>query len=121
MISDPQIIPHTFGFFVEISQKLASNICHTGTDYYEYNEETTPKCMYSCWRNYGDNKSKQNKSRDNDDIGNLVVKRVAPEISEPLAMLFNYSISTSVFPEQIEIATVILIYILKKDNADIIF
>ena len=36
-------------------------------------------------------KFKENKDSDHDDNGNLVVKRVAPEISEPLAMVFNCS------------------------------
>ena len=52
----------------------------------------------------------QNKSPGHDDIGNLVVKIVAPEISEHLAMVFNCSFSTSVFPDQLKISRVIPIY-----------
>ena len=48
-------------------------------------------------------KSKQNNSHGNHDIGNFVVKRVAPKISEPLAMVFSCSFSTGVFPHQLKL------------------
>ena len=61
-------------------------------------------------------KFKQNKSAGHDDIGNLIVKRVANEIALPLTIIFNESFSTGIVPEDLKTAKVIPIY--KKENAE---
>lgn len=58
-----------------------------------------------------------NKSAGHDDIGNLVIKKVANEISHPLAVVFNLSLSTGKVPSQLKLAKVIPIF--KKDDASI--
>ena len=58
-----------------------------------------------------------NKSADDDNIGNFIIKRVAKEIVKPLTQIFNLSISTGSVPEKLKIAKVILIY--KKQDAEI--
>ena len=63
------------------------------------------------------NKFNQNKSAGHDNIGNYLVKRVAKEISIPLTIIFNLSITSGIFPNDLKIAKVIPIY--KKDNPEI--
>ena len=46
----------------------------------------------------------QNKSPGHDDIGNMIVKKVATEISKPLSTIFNCSLKTGIVPEQLKIA-----------------
>ena len=53
------------------------------------------------------NKFKQNKSAGHDDIGNLVVKKVASEIAKPLTIIFNDSFCNGIVPENLKIAKVI--------------
>ena len=62
-------------------------------------------------------KFNQNKSTGHDDIGNFIVKRIAKEISLPLTMIFNTSISTGIVPDELKIAKVIPIY--KKDSPEV--
>ena len=52
----------------------------------------------------------QNKSADNDDVGNYIIKRVAKKIVKPLTLIFNVSISTGVVPNKLKIAKIIPIY-----------
>ena len=59
----------------------------------------------------------KNKSAGHDGIGNLIVKRVANEIARPLSAIFNLSLTTGIFPDQLKVAKVILIY--KKDDNEI--
>ena len=61
-------------------------------------------------------KFKQNKSAGHDDIGNLIIKKVAKEIALPLTIIFNESFSAGFVPENLRIAKVIPIY--KKDDAE---
>ena len=109
-------------FFVDIGPKLASNIKHTGKDYYEYLDEPTQKCLFMNPVVADEvikiiSKFDQNKSPGHDDIGNFIVKKVAKSIAEPLANIFNLSLSTGSVPEQLKIAKVIPIY--KKENVEI--
>ena len=62
-------------------------------------------------------KFNQNKSPGHDDIGNMIVKKVATEISKPLSTIFNCSLKTGVVPEQLKIAKVIPIY--KKEDVEV--
>ena len=62
-------------------------------------------------------KFNQNKSAGHDDIGNFIVKRIAKEISVPLTLIFNTSISTGIVPDELKIAKVIPIY--KKDSPEV--
>lgn len=59
-------------------------------------------------------KFNQNKSPGHEDIQNMIIKRVAPEISKPLSIIFNNSLTTGVVSEKLKIAKIIPIY--KKDD-----
>ena len=43
----------------------------------------------------------KNKSAGHDGIGNLIVKRVANEIARPLSAIFNLSLTTGIFTDQL--------------------
>ena len=62
-------------------------------------------------------KFNQNKSPGHDQIGNMIVKRVASEIAKPLSIIFNLSLTVGEVPSQLKIAKVIPIY--KKDDAQV--
>ena len=61
----------------------------------------------------------KNKSPGHDGIGNLIVKRVANELTKPFAVIFNLSLSTGKVPDQLKIAKVIPIY--KRYDDDELF
>lgn len=122
-ITNPQTISNDFNdFFVNIGPKLASEIKSNGKDYYDYmNSPLQNSCFMSPITEDEVvkviSKFDQNKSPGHDNIGNYIVKRVANEISKPLTIIFNQSISTGVVPNQLKTAKVIPLY--KKDNAEI--
>ena len=122
-ISDPQVISDAFNdFFVNIGPKLASTIKTDGKNYYDYLSSPLSSSLYM---NPIVNEEivkiihsfKQNKSTGHDGIGNLIVKRVANEISTPLNIIFNMSISTGIVPDELKVAKVVPIY--KKENPEI--
>lgn len=123
VVTEPDNIANYFNnFFVDIGPKLASNIKHTGKDYYEYLDEPTQKCLFMNPIIADEvvkiiSKFDQNKSPGHDDIGNFIVKKVAQQISEPLASIFNLSLATGSVPEKLKIAKVVPIF--KKEDAEI--
>ena len=123
IVTEPGNIADCFNnFFVEIGPNLASNIQHSGKDFYEYLDEPTQKSLFMKPVVADEvlkiiSKFDQNKSPGHDGIGNLIVKKVAQSISKPLAEIINLSLSTGSVPEKMKIAKVIPIY--KKDNAEI--
>ena len=56
----------------------------------------------------------QTKSPGHDNIGNNIIKRIAKEISKPLAIVFNISITTGKVPNQLK-----RYQFIKKDDAEI--
>ena len=122
-ITDPKITTNAFNdFVVDIGPKLASKIQHSGKDYFDYLNQPAQTCMYSKPIVPQEivkilNKFNQNKSPGHDDIGNMIVKKVAPEVSKPLSIIFNCSLITGVVPQQLKIAKVIPIY--KKDDVEV--
>ena len=107
-------------FFVNIGPQLSSPIKTDGKQYYVYLKTPISTCMFlrpivkeqvikSIY------KFNRNKSAGHDDIGNFIVKRIAKEISVPLTLMFNTSISTGIVPDELEIAKVIPSY--KKDHS----
>ena len=123
VVKDPTRICNLFNnFFVEIGPKLASNIHHSGKDFYEYLQHPTQNNLFLNPIHSKEilkivNKFNQNKSPGHDGIGNRIVKKVIHEIIKPLTDIFNLSLSKGKVPEQLKIAKVIPIY--KKDNAEI--
>ncbi len=122
-VTDPNVISNAFNnFFVNIGPKLASEIQHNEKDFFDYLKQPQQTCMFfkptvpdEIIKIIG--KFNQTKSPGHDDIGNMIIKRVALEISKPLSIIFNSSLVTGVVPEQLKIAKVIPIY--KKDDAQI--
>ena len=122
-LTDPKKISNAFNtFFVDIGPKLESKIQHTGKNYFDYLNQPASSCMYTKPVVPEEivkiiAKFNQNKSPGHDDIGNMIVKKVATEISKPLSTIFNCSLKTGVVPEQLKIAKVIPIY--KKEDVEI--
>ena len=119
-ITEPKNISNAFNnFFVDIGPKLASKIQHTGKNYFDYLIKPAQTCIFTkpivpeeIVKIIG--KFNPNKSPGYDNITNMVVKKVAPEISKPLCMIFNCSFNTGVVPEQLKIAKVIPFYKKRK-------
>ena len=115
-LTDPKKISDAFNtFFVDIGPKLASKIQHTGKNCFDYLNQPASSCMYTKPVVPEEivkiiAKFNQNKSPGHDDIGNMIVKKVATEISKPLSTIFNCSLKTGVVPEQLKIVKVIAIY-----------
>ena len=111
-------------FFVNVGPNLASQISCTGKNYYDY---LSLPCQTSLFMKpivqpeviKIINKFDPNKSAGHDNIGNLIVKKVAKEISHPLTLIFSLSISTGSLPDQLKVAKVISIF--KKDEVDFFF
>ena len=122
-LTDPKKISDAFNtFFVDIGPKLASKIQHTGKNYFDYLNQPASSCMYTKPVVPEEvvkiiAKFNQNKSPGHNDIGNMIVKKVATEISKPLSTIFNCSLKTGVVPEQLKIAKVIPIY--KKEDVEV--
>ena len=103
-----------FSFF-NVGSDLASKIHNTGKHYYDYITSAHNKSIFikpitedeivkiMC-------KFDKNKSALHDGVGNLIVTRVANEIACPLSAIFNLSLTTGIFPDQLKIAKVIHIY-----------
>jgi hypothetical protein len=123
IITDPTVISNEFNdFFVNVGPNLASNIHNSGKQYYEYLNNTYTKNVF--FKPIVENEVlkiinnfDKNKSAGHDGIGNLIVKRVANEIAQPLTKIFNLSISTGKVPDQLKMAKVIPIY--KKDDEEV--
>ena len=123
IIIDPERISDQFNnFFVDIGPKLASNIHHSGKEYFTYLDTPSQKnCFFKPIVEEDIikivSKFNQNKSAGHDGIGNFIVKNVSKEISKPLTDIFNLSLSTGCVPDKLKIAKVIPIY--KKESAEI--
>lgn len=80
-VTDPKQIADSFNeFFVNIGPQLASKICHSGKNYFEYLKNPNVKCMFMKPVIAEEvvkiiNKFDQNKSPGNDGIGNFIVKK----------------------------------------------
>ncbi len=122
-ISDPQVISEEFNnFFVNIGPKLASTIKTDGKCYHDYLKTPSNSNMYMKPIVKEEvvkiiDSFNQNKSAGHDNIGNFIVKRIANEISVPLTKIFNMSIRTGIFPDELKVAKVIPIY--KKESPEI--
>ena len=127
IITDPTVISNEFNdLFVNAGPDLASTIYNTGKPYYDYIKTAHGKSIFMKPVIEDDiikiiSKFDKNKSAGHDGIGNLIVKTVANEIASPLSAIFNLSLTTGIFPDQLEIANAIPIYktIYKKDDNEI--
>ena len=109
-------------FFVIIGPNLVSKIKNTGNKYHEYLKDPIQKIVFLSPVIDDEivkiiTKFDQTKSPCHDNIGNNIIKRIAKEISKPLAIIFNLLITTGKVPNQLKSAKLIPIY--KKDDAKI--
>ena len=121
--TDPQVIANEFNnFFVNIGPKLANEIGTSHQNYFKYlsNPIQNNFFMLPVFENeiikiIGN--FDQNKSPGHDEISNFLIKKIAKEVSIPLAAVFNLSITKGIVPKDLKKAKVIPIY--KKDNAEL--
>ena len=120
---DQTKIAHEFNsFFTNIGKNLASKIPNASTPFeYFVNKsdfvmETKPLSMNELKDAFYSLKS--NKSSGNDDISYNVIEKCFGSLCEPLKYLFNISIKKGVFPDDLKIARVTLIY-KGKDSSDV--
>ena len=120
---DQTKIAHEFNsFFTNIGKNLASKIPNASTPFeYFVNKsdfvmETKPLSMNELKDAFYSLKS--NKSSGNDDISYNAIKKCFGGLCEPLRYLFNISIKKDVFPDDLKIVRVTLIY-KGKDSSDV--
>jgi len=116
-----QIASEFNNYFSNIGSKLASTIHHSGNDFSHYlNESTMNSCFF---RPTNEDEILKiimslgnGKSAGHDGVKPDLLKKVANEISYPLPLVFNMSLSTGTVPDDFKIAKVVPIY--KKDSPD---
>ena len=117
LISDPQTISDHFNaYFVNIGPKLASQISsssnfrnflnsvRTPPGSLFFSPTTTDEIIKLCMS------IKSDSSSGHDDIKPEVVKFVSTRIAQPLAHIFNLSLSSGIVPSQLKIARVVPIF-----------
>ena len=109
-------------YFANIGPQLASTIIHTGNDFSSYLRSANDKTCFFKPTNVSEiikiiRKMGSRKSAGHDNINVDLIKSVANEIAEPLSIIFNVSLCSGIFPDEMKIAKVVPIY--KKDNPEV--
>lgn len=119
----PNTIASKFNdYFANIGPKLASTITHTGNDFSSYLTTANNNTCFLKPTNETEivkiiHKMGSKKSAGHDNIKVDLIKTVANEIAKPLSIIFNSSLCSGVFPDDMKIAKVVPIY--KKDNPEV--
>ena len=108
-------------YFANIGPSLASTIKHSGKDYSSYLQDSNSSTCFFRPTTEAEiikiiKKLGSRKSAGHDGIKSDVVKTVANEISYPLKLIFDKSLSTGTVPDEFKVAKVVPIY--KKDNPE---
>ena len=110
-----QITEYFCSFFSNIGPKLASSIpasLRSYDDYMQvynnYNLFMTPTNQYEILKIITKLKNKGSSGYDN--ISNILLKQLCPQICAPLSIIFNKSLSEGIFPEKMKLAEVIPVY-----------
>ncbi len=122
MTEDPQIISDDFcKFYSQVGKKYASKIDPPQKRFSEYMAPpcnssifftpTTPKEIIKIV-----SKLKSKSSAGHDGISNILLKSIVREISEPLANVFNKSLESGIFPNEMKFAEVIPVYKAKEKH-----
>ena len=106
-------------FFTNIGTDLANKIPHASKSFDSYITKANTS-MESQPLSVNELKDaffslKINKSTGHDGVSFNVIKKCFGELCEPLKYLFNFSIVTGIFPDDLKIAKITLIY--KADNS----
>jgi len=108
-------------YFVKVGSELASKIPSVSGDFRKYinNAQTSIESIFVQPTDPTEianivNNFKSNKSPGFDDIRPSVVKNIIQTIAQPLADIFNLSLSTGIFPDNMKTAKVVPIF--KCDN-----
>ena len=76
--------------------------------YNNYNLFMTPTSQHEILKIITTLKNKQSSGYDN--LSNILLKQLCPEICAPLSIIFNKSLSEGIFPEKMKLAEVIPVY-----------
>ena len=118
-----QAIANTFcDFFTNVGPNLAKNIPKSMKPYHEYIQHHCSNTLYLSPTDPGEvfaiiSKLGNKKSSGYDGISNILLKHIAPSISEPLSKIFNKSITEGIFPQNMKLADVLPVY-KSKDRLD---
>ena len=119
--NDPQSISETFNkFFSEIGGKLANKFTNDNSDFKNYLGTPTAESLILSNTSQSEiletiKKLKNTNSTGYDGFSTKFVKLSAPLLAPALEQLFNLTISTGVYPDNLKIAKVIPIF--KKANS----
>ena len=120
MIEDPGDMANTFNsYFSTIGENLSQNIPKTNRHFSTFLSQPIPNSIYfvptTKYEITDIVTALNNKhSAGSDGISNFILKGVISSIADPLEHIFNLSITSGVFPEQMKIAKVIPLF--KKGN-----
>ena len=123
IINDPKQIPENFNnFFINIGPNQALKIPDTNTHDSTYLSDAIDNTMFFSPITEDVlidviNKLNTRKSSDYDNISALINKNMKYELSIPLTIIFNMSLSSGIVPDKLKIARVVPIH--KKENKSI--
>ena len=119
----PHDIANVFNtYFSTIGENLARNIPHTDKHFSKFLGKSIPNSIFFAPTTKYEitdivTAMKNKQSAGHDDISNFILKGVILSIADPLAHIFNASILSGTFPEQMKIAKVIPLF-KKGDKLD---
>ena len=123
VVDKPHDIANVFNtYFSTIGENLARNIPHTDKHFSKFLGKSIPNSIFFAPTTKYEitdivTAMKNKQSAGHDDISNFILKGVILSIADPLAHIFNASILSGTFPEQMKIAKVIPLF-KKGDKLD---
>ena len=110
-------------YFSRIGVELAKHIPTTNTSFQKYLANPNPNSLFLFPTNTKEltqivQNLQDKKSTGHDEIDNILVKKIIPQIASPLVHIFNISLSSGVVPANMKIAKVVPIF-KKGDNLDV--
>ena len=123
LVSDPVVIANSFNdYFVSIGRKLADKIqpAQHFSSYLNFLSETVFNFVPVTEQNIADiiKHMKNKSSYRHDCLSNILIKRVQNVLIKPLTFLINQSLSTGIFPNELNISRIKALY--KSGNASLL-
>ena len=108
LVNDPEVIANSFNeYFVSIGRKLAEKIqpAQHFSSYLNAPSETVFNFVPVTEQNISDiiEHLKNKSSYEHDCLSNILIRRIQNVLIEPLTFLFNQSLSTGIFPNELKI------------------